>query len=406
MSAGCGGAVRRLIVLGSTGSIGTNTLDVVRHLHAATDRRFDVVGLAAGANVDGLLAQATEFGVGNLALAVPGEGAGVHPAACGSKIEHVGPDAALHLIEAIGRPGDLVVAAVVGAAGIPAVLAAIERGCDIALANKETLVAAGALVMPLVRERGVALLPVDSEHSAVFQCLQAGRSIDEVRRVVLTASGGPFRTHDHGELERVTVEEALNHPTWSMGRKVTIDSATMMNKALEVIEAHWLFGVGADRIEAIVHPQSIVHGFVEFDDGAVLAQLGPPDMRTPIQVALTWPDRLSASGPALDWKALHGLDFEPVDHARFGAIELAFDVVRRGGTAGAIFNAANEVAVEAFLAGRIPFTRITTLVATALQQLPAATVTDMQSVLDADCAARAVVEEHIGNNDAAVASGR
>jgi 1-deoxy-D-xylulose-5-phosphate reductoisomerase len=280
-----------------------------------------------------------------------------------------GPEAALRLVEDLARPGDLLVAAMVGFAGLASALRAIELGCDIALANKETLVAAGGLVMSRVAARGVQLFPIDSEHSALAQCIRSGR-VQELERVVITASGGPFRTWPADRTAAATPAEALRHPTWQMGRKITIDSATLMNKALELIEAHWLFGLPAERIEAIVHPQSIVHGFAEFRDGSVIAQLSPPDMKLPIQMALTWPDRHAGVTRRLDWTTLRQLDFEPVDHARFPAVRLAHEVIRRGGSAGATLNAANEVAVHAFLAGQIPFGRIAQVVQEALAELP------------------------------------
>ncbi|MCL4209323.1 MAG: 1-deoxy-D-xylulose-5-phosphate reductoisomerase [Phycisphaeraceae bacterium] len=381
---------RRLIVLGSTGSIGVNTLAAVEHLHARTPHRFEVVGLAAGRNESLALEQASRFNVGAVAIA-DGDGSAGRGSYHGRTM-FAGPDAARDLIESTARPGDLVVGAMVGSAGLPAILAAIERGCDIALANKETLVAAGEIVMPLVRAKGINLLPVDSEHSAIFQCLQAGRSTDEVARVVLTASGGPFRTRGAEETYRATVEEALRHPTWNMGAKVTIDSATLMNKALEVIEAHHLFGLEPGRIEAIVHPQSIVHSFVEFRDGSVFAQLSPPDMKSPIQYALTWPHRAEGCSRRLDWGAFRSLAFEPVDHDRFPAIRMAWEVIRRGGAAGAVFNAANEAAVGAFLDRRIPFGRIFELVAMTLQALPAAPVCSLNDVMRADDLARRHVD--------------
>ena len=308
---------------------------------------------------------------------------------------YAGPDAATQLVEAVAGSGDLLLGAIVGAAGLPATLAAIERGCDVALANKETLVAAGELVMPLVRDRGTVLLPVDSEHSAIAQCLRSGRSADEVRRLVLTASGGPFRTWSRERMAAAVPADALAHPTWSMGRKITIDSATMMNKALEVIEAHWLFGLPAERIEVVVHPQSVVHSFVEFLDGSVLAQLGPPDMRTPIQYALTWPERWDGCSRTLDWATFRRLDFEPVDHGRFPAVELAFEVVRRGGTAGAIFNAANEEAVAAFLEGTIGIPGISQVVRDVLDGLASGPVRTLDDVQRADRAARSLARAEI-----------
>jgi len=310
---------------------------------------------------------------------------------------YTGPDAANELIDAVAQSGDLVVGAMVGAAGVPATLNAIERGCDIALANKETLVAAGELVLPKVREHGVTLLPIDSEHSAIFQCLQAGRSIDQVQRLVVTCSGGPFRTWPKDRLYNATVEQTLDHPTWNMGPKNTVDSASLMNKALEVIEAHWLFGLPGEKIEVVVHPQSIIHSFVEFIDGSVVAQLSPPDMRMPIQYALTWPQRTKGCSPRMDWSQLHRLDLEPVDHERFGALQLAYEVIAAGGTAGAIFNAANEAAVEAFLAGSIPFGMITEVVSEVLRSLRTTPITSLSDVISADETARMEVQRRLAS---------
>lgn len=395
---------RRLILLGSTGSIGTNTLTVVEHLHAKGLAEFDVVGLATGSNAKVLHQQAKQFDVKHVALADPAH------ANILSDLPNVftGADAALQLVESVAREGDLVVGAMVGAAGIPATLAAIDRGCDIALANKETLVAAGEIVMPMVKRKGVKLLPIDSEHSALFQCLAAGRSIDEVKQLVLTASGGPFRNWEKDRLYNATVKETLNHPTWDMGPKVTVDSASLMNKALEVIEAHWLFGMPAEKIKVVVHPQSIIHSFVEFVDGSVVGQLSPPDMKMPIQLALTWPHRLDGSSNPMDWSKLHQLELGPVDHQRFPALGLAYDVIRVGGTAGAMFNAANEAAVSAFLDGCIPFGMITELVGEVLDQLQPTPVTCLDDVLKADCLARKIVaeqlsrESNIGSRDQSV----
>ncbi len=378
---------RRLILLGSTGSIGTNALAVVEHLHERQLMRFEVVGLAAATRSTVLAEQAKRFGVKHVAVTDD------QAAATLTGVRHVyaGADAALQLIEAVARPGDLVIGAIVGSAGLPATIAAIEKGCDIALANKETLVAAGGLVMPLVRKRGVHLLPVDSEHSAIFQCLQAGRSSGEVARLVLTASGGPFRTWPADRVEHATVEETLDHPTWSMGPKVTVDSASLMNKALEVIEAHWLFDMPARQISVVVHPQSIVHSFVEFVDGSVVAQLSPPDMKSPIQYALSWPRRLDGCAATIDWQTLGSLDFEPVDHDRYPALGLAWRIIETGGTSGAIFNAANEVAVAAFLDRRICFGMITRLVERTMNAVETVPVTDLADIHRADQAARAEV---------------
>lgn len=375
---------RRLILLGSTGSIGVNTLEVVENLARCGFARFEIVGLAAGNNVASLREQAQRFNVRHIAIASP-----KHVDTL-SEIDNVysGEDAAAQLIQAVAQPGDLVVGAMVGSAGVPPTMLAIERGCDIALANKETLVAAGELVMPLVRQRGIKLLPVDSEHNAIFQCLQSGRSLQEVKRLVITASGGPFRTWTRQQIRNATVAEALNHPTWNMGPKVTIDSASLMNKAAEVIEAHWLFDMPAAKIDAIIHPQSLIHSFVEYVDGSVIAQMSPPDMKTPIQYALTWPYRAEGCSAVMDWPSLSRMDFEPVDHDRFGALRLAYRVIETGGTSGAVFNAANEAAVSLFLDGRIGFGQITELVQEALDAITPMPVTSMDDVLNADAAAR------------------
>ncbi len=378
---------RRLILLGSTGSIGTNALEVVEHLHQRQLMRFEVVGLAAATRSTVVAEQAKRFGVEHVAVADEAAAATL----TGLGHVYAGPDAALQLIEAVAQPGDLVVGAMVGSAGLPATIAAIDKGCDIALANKETLVAAGVLVMPLVRNRGVQLLPIDSEHSAIFQCLQTGRSNDEVARLVLTASGGPFRTWPADRVEQATVEETLDHPTWNMGPKVTVDSASLMNKALEVVEAHWLFEMPAEKISVVVHPQSIVHSFVEFVDGSVVAQLSPPDMKSPIQYALSWPQRLDGCARTMDWQTAGRLDFEPVDHDRFPALRLAWGVIEAGGTSGAILNAANEVAVAAFLDRRITFGMITRLVERAMNAVEAVPVRDLDDIHRADQAARAEV---------------
>jgi 1-deoxy-D-xylulose-5-phosphate reductoisomerase len=408
---------RRLIVLGSTGSIGVNCLAVVAHLRDTNSCHFNVAGLAAGSNVPLLLEQARQFAVEHIAIA---DSAGQRVDSTAARVL-TGSDSARQLVEHVARSGDLVVGAMVGSAGIPAILAAIERGCDIALANKETLVAAGALVMPLARERNVNVLPIDSEHSAILQCLEARTvntstsqqvsrksspdSVDVltcrlvdlsmVRRIVITASGGPFRGWSRDRMERATVKDALNHPTWSMGPKVTIDSASLMNKALEIIEAHWLFGLPADKIEVIVHPQSLIHSFVEFVDGSVIAQLGPPDMRTPIQYALTWPERASGISRAMDWTNLKRMDFEPVDLDHFEAPLLAKRVIEAGGTSGAILNAANEAAVTAFLNHQIAFPRITELVREALDALTATPARNLNDVMQADGAAREFVNDRL-----------
>ena len=391
-------SARRIILLGSTGSIGTSTIEVIEHLNAGCDR-FEVVGLAAGSNGRLLAEQAARLGVSDLALRAEAAAGELGP----STSVRTGEDSACRLVSEVARTGDLLVAAIVGAAGLKAVLEGIRLGCDIALANKETLVAGGSLVIPMAREHGVELIPIDSEHSAIAQCLRSSRSKDEVDRIVITASGGPFRTWTRHAIDNATIDEALAHPTWTMGRKITIDSASLMNKALEVIEAHWLFGLPASKIDVIVHPQSIVHSFVEYVDGSIIAQCGTPSMKTPIQYALTWPDRLEGCSPRLDWQALQSLDFQQLDHEVFPSVSRAWDVIDAGGTSGAIFNAANEVAVEAFLDGRTRFGGIFSLVAHAMETINSTEVTSLDDVLEADRRSRAVVSEMIASQDTAAA---
>jgi len=385
---------RRLIVLGSTGSIGTSTMDVLRRWRDHGGPRLKVVGLAAHSNAALLAQQASEFGVRHVAVVSPRD-----PSELSACTAFTGEHAARDLIQAIARPGDLVLAAMVGAAGIAPTLAAIDAGCDIALANKETLVAAGELVMARVRERGVALLPVDSEHSGVFQCL-GDRNISEVARIVLTASGGPFRTWDRARMASITLADALKHPTWTMGRKVTIDSATMMNKGLELLEAHWLFGVDRNRLGAIVHPQSMVHAMVEFVDGSVMAQISPPDMRLPIQIALAHPQRVDGPTRRVDWAQLGSFQFEPIDRDRFPAPGLALHAIERGGTAGCTLNAANEIAVQGFIDGRIPFMGIAELVGECMAAMPCGAASSLDAVLAADAAARAWCSDRLGRSPA------
>jgi 1-deoxy-D-xylulose-5-phosphate reductoisomerase len=340
---------RRLVVLGSTGSIGTNCLDVVEHL----GDRLQVLGLSAHSNGATLLEQAQRHRPRWITLTDPQALAALNsprlPPGCRLL---QGSDAVATMVS--DPDVDIVLTAIVGAAGLAGTWAALEAGKTVAVANKETLVLAGALVTELAAQRGGRLLPVDSEHSAIFQALQ-GNSPEVVERIVLTASGGPFRGRCLADLEQVTVEEALRHPTWRMGPKITIDSATLMNKALELIEARWLFGLPPERIEVIIHPESIIHSFVEFKDGSVLAQLSPPDMRLPIQYALTYPERVAGPTRRLDWRKLSAWHFEQPDHETFPAIQLGYEVARRGGTCGAVLNAANEAAVGRFLAGDLDF---------------------------------------------------
>ena len=340
---------RRVAVLGSTGSIGTSALDVA----AALPDRVAVVGLSAHSKWQLLAEQCRRFRPRVAVLTDRAAFDAADRTAFPADTELLcGEDAACALASA--PDVDVVLSAVVGAAGLTGTWAAVESGKTVALANKESLVVAGALVTELARRRNARLLPVDSEHSAIFQAL-TGHAAADVERVVLTASGGPFRGKTAAELEGVTPAEALKHPTWVMGPKITVDSATLMNKALEVIEARWLFDLTAEQIDVIVHPESVVHSFVEFVDGSVLAQLSPPDMRLPIQLAFTHPHRLSGPAKRMDWKALSALRFEPPDRDTFPALELGFEVARAGGTAGAVLNAANEAAVARFLNSDLRF---------------------------------------------------
>jgi 1-deoxy-D-xylulose-5-phosphate reductoisomerase len=339
---------RRVVVLGSTGSIGTATLEVISHL----PDRLSAIGLSAHRNTEVLLRQIARHRPRWVVLTDADSRRAIDGNSLAGTEVLIGEDGIRRMVT--DADTDIVVSAIVGAAGLAGTWAALEAGKTVALANKETLVVAGPLVMALARERGAKLLPVDSEHSAVFQAL-AGSPPCEVRRIVLTASGGPFRGRCRADLEDVTAADALRHPTWRMGPKITIDSATLMNKALEVIEARWLFDLAPEQIEVIVHPESIVHSFVEFVDGSILAQLSPPDMRLPIQYALTYPERLDGPAKRLDWRELAGLHFEPPDHETFPALQLGYEVARRGGTCGAVLNAANEAAVGRFLAGELPF---------------------------------------------------
>ena len=342
---------KRVAVLGSTGSIGRSTLDVIRHL----GNRFQVAALSANSKLDELFGQATEFSPRWLVATDEAQANEFEwPDLDRTEIK-VGHEA---LNEVVSDPEiDIVVAAIVGIAGLESTWHALEHGKTVALANKETLVVAGPSMLDLAERNSARILPVDSEHSAVFQCIAAGDE-KQVQRVILTASGGPFREFSAEQLRQVTPEQALVHPTWQMGAKITIDSATMMNKALEIIEARWLFGLSPRQIEVVIHPQSIVHSMVEFADNSVVAQMSPPDMKLPIQYALTYPDRLAGPAERLDLSTSWCLDFEPPDLDRFPAIGLGLQVAESGGTAGAALNAANEVAVEAFLNGRLGFTEI------------------------------------------------
>jgi 1-deoxy-D-xylulose-5-phosphate reductoisomerase len=345
-------AVKNVAVLGSTGSIGTSALEVI----AASEGRLRAIALSAHRRLDQLVSQARQFRPRWIVVTDEAAARGVIVSGLPNETELVVGEKALEKIAAADEV-DVVLAGIVGSAGLRSTWAALEAKKTVALANKETLVMGGELVTRLAAERGATILPVDSEHSAIFQALKAGRR-EEVARVVLTASGGPFRKLSPDELRQVTVDDALSHPNWSMGPKITVDSATMMNKALEIVECHWLFGVPSERIEVVIHPQSVVHSFVEFVDGSVVAQLGPPDMKLPIQYALDYPRRQPGVAERLDWRKGWHLDFEPSDPDRFPALALGHLCAEQGGTSGAVLNAANEAAVQAFLDGELHFTEI------------------------------------------------
>lgn len=382
--------MKTISLLGSTGSIGRNVLAVIRQF----PDRYRVAALAAGTNIVELKQQAVEFNP--LCISVANE-------ELADKLKAELPGEFKNRIcwggegnrrVATINEADMTVTAVVGAVGLLPTLDAIAAGKDIGLANKETLVMAGALVMDAVRRSGVRLLPIDSEHSAIFQALEAGRRQD-VSRIILTASGGPFRNWSRDDLLKVTPEQALAHPNWDMGRKISIDSATMMNKGLEVIEARWLFDVEPDQIGVVVHPQSIVHSLVEFIDGSVVAQLGIPDMRIPIAYALSYPQRLALGLSRLSLSECGNLSFEKPDYASFPALQLAFDVLQQGGVKPAVLNAANEVAVESFLSGKIEFLDIADIVASTLAQASDGSELDLQAILAADAQARKIAAEII-----------
>ena len=340
-----------IAILGSTGSIGCSTLDVVR----ACGDRLNVIGLTGHSNLELLARQATEFAPAVVVVSDDQRRSQFQLPSDSATAVLAGQDG---IVDLVTRDDvDVVVSAIVGSAGLRGTWAAIDAGKTIALANKETLVMAGPQVMQLACDRGVSVLPVDSEHSAIFQAIQGGRP-SEVERIILTASGGPFRNHSLEQLADVTVQEALAHPTWEMGPKITVDSATMMNKALEIIEARWLFGLSIDKIDVVVHPQSIVHSMVEFCDGSVLAQMSPPDMKLPIQYALSYPRRWQGTAQRLDLTRAFECEFIPPDYERFPALLLGREVAERGGSCGAVLNAANESAVAGFLDGRLKFTQI------------------------------------------------
>ncbi|KZK74996.1 MAG: 1-deoxy-D-xylulose-5-phosphate reductoisomerase [Pelodictyon luteolum] len=382
--------MRALSILGSTGSIGLSTLDVIRQ----HPDRFKIVGLAEGHDVNMLAEQIREFNPAIVSVR-DAESAEQLKTLLGADQPEI-----CHGIEGAGtvasaEGADMVVSAIVGAAGLTPTVKAIKAGKDIALANKETLVVAGQLVSDLVKKHNVTLLPVDSEHSAIFQSLQGHRQ-EDVERIILTASGGPFRNSSFADMEKAGPEQALKHPQWSMGAKITIDSASMMNKGLEVIEAHWLFNMPAEKIGVVVHPQSIIHSMVEYVDGCVIAQLGAPDMRAPIAYALSWPERCESGIKKLDLATIGTLTFEEPDMDRFPALRLAFEALKAGRTYPAVLNAANEVAVAAFLNRKIGFTAIAETVDKTMQAHEAYTPVELEEYINADGWARRAANAIIG----------
>lgn len=375
--------MKKIAVIGSTGSIGTQTLDVVlQH-----PEQFKIEGLAAGSNIELFMEQLNQFhpkkaSVGSKELADK-----ISPFIPAGVELYYGEQGLIEV--AAGTDAETLVTAIVGSRGLPATLAAISAGKDIALANKETLVTAGHLVTELALKKGVSLIPVDSEHSAIFQCLN-GENLREVEQITLTASGGSFRDFTRGQLLNVTVEDALKHPNWSMGAKITIDSATMVNKGLEVIEAHWLFGLPYEQISVLLHPESIIHSFVEYRDGSVIAQLGTPDMRTPIQYALSHPSRLPSSSKRLSLAEIGRLNFREMDFERFPCLRIAYECGKIGGTATTVFNAANEIAVSRFLKREISFLQIENVIENVLSRHVAQLNPDLESIQAADEWAREV----------------
>ncbi|MDB6071642.1 MAG: dxr [Verrucomicrobiales bacterium] len=383
---------KRLIILGSTGSIGTSALKVARDI----PDRMEIVGLAAARSASDLAAQAIEFGVKHVALTDPAALPDLGSALPEDVRVHSGGQALVDLIRDV--KADMVLIAIVGTAGLRPALTAIEAGCDLAIASKEILVMAGQIVMENARRRGVSVLPVDSEHNAIFQCLE-NRDPAEVSRLILTASGGPFRSWPNERIAAATLAEALKHPTWEMGRKITIDSATLFNKGLEMIEARWLFNVPMERVDVIVHPQSIIHSMVEFIDGSVLAQLSHSDMCFPIQYAVTWPQRVKNSLRPLDFAALKQLEFEAPRRADFPAIDLAVHAGTVGSTLPAVYNAANEVAVAAFIDGRLTFPGIWQTVARTMDahRVDSGSEATLEAILEADAWAREKATSLLGS---------
>ncbi len=385
-------ARRKVVLLGSTGSIGSSTLKVAREL----PDQIEIIALAAHSNFKKLAAQALETGVRHVALYDTNREAALRALLPPNVKIHLGPDGLAEI--ATLAEADIVLIAIVGTAGLHPALAAIQAGKDLAIASKEILVMAGEIITAAATKRGVKLLPVDSEHNAIFQCLDGHRGGEsEVSRLVLTASGGPFRTLPSDQLSRVTLAQALRHPTWEMGPKITIDSATLFNKGLEMIEARWLFGIGMDRIDVVIHPQSIIHSMVEFTDGSVLAQLSRTDMCFPIQYALTWPRRIKGGLQALDFPALAKLEFEAPRTRDFPALDLARRAGQAGGTLPAVYNAANEVAVDAFRAGEISFPGIWQCVAAVMESHRIERLPTLDTIIAADREARVAAKTALAN---------
>ena len=376
---------RKIAILGATGSIGKSTLDLVER----SPERFEVVAVTAATNSEALAAIARRTGARLAVIADESRRSDLEQRLAGTPCRVAAGEEAL--VEAAASEADLVIAAIVGCAGLRPVMAAIETGRTVALANKEALVSAGALMTGAAAAHGATILPIDSEHNAIFQCLAGNRKAD-VSKIILTASGGPFRTASLERLASAGPAEAVAHPNWSMGAKISVDSATLMNKGLELIEAHYLFGLPSERIDIVVHPQSVVHSLVEFVDGSVLAQLGAPDMRIPIAYALAWPERLATPAERLDLAALARLDFEAPDLGRFPALRVAREALEAGGAAPTVINAANEMAVERFLAGAIRFTDIAATVEEALGEMDCAAPQTIADVLEIDRTTRARVE--------------
>ncbi|WP_303782287.1 1-deoxy-D-xylulose-5-phosphate reductoisomerase [Sandarakinorhabdus limnophila] len=372
---------RSLTILGATGSVGSQTLDLV----ARNPGRWQVEALTAGSDVAGLVSAAKACGARFVAIADGAKGAALKAALAGTGIESGAGESAL--VDAAARDAEIVITAIVGAAGLPPTMAAVKRGAQIGIANKETLVCAGPVVTAAATAHGATLLPVDSEHNAIFQVFPHDDP-RQVERVILTASGGPFRTKSRDEMRGVSVADACKHPTWSMGAKISIDSATLMNKGLELIEAAQLFPVDVERLDVIVHPQSVIHSMVEYVDGSVLAQLGSPDMRIPIAYAMGWPERIATPAARLDLAAIANLSFEKPDLERFPCLALAWAAMRAGGSAPCILNAANEIAVAAFIAGQAGFLDIDAIVAETLNMVASGPVATLEEVMAIDAAAR------------------